>query len=240
MYVVGWRAIFVTFLLIALIACIWFVLRQPETLTRDRRTPFTLRQALAGVREIVSSRIALGYTAATGLVFAPFVAYLNSSQQIFQDVYGVGPKFPLYFGGLALAIGFSSLVNARLVMRLGMQRLSSAAALALTAVSGGLWILSGLSEGVPPFTVFMAGFLAAFFCIGLLFGNLNALAMQPLGHIAGIGASVVGALSTVISVPIGSLIAHRFDGTVLPVVGGFALFGGACWATIMWANRAES
>ena len=232
----GWRSIFTTFFAIAAIAFAWFALRQPETLPAARRRPFSPRAIGRAVLEILRIRAALGYTLATGFVFAPFIAYLSSAQQIFQEAYGAGALFPVYFGVLALAIGCASLVNGRLVMRHGMRRLAKAAAMSITLISV---VASGLAlifNGLPPFWLFMTYLLAVFLCTGLLFGNLNALAMEPLGHIAGVGAAVVASLSTFISVPLGAFVGHSFDGTMYAQIGAFAVFGAGTFAAVRWAE----
>ena len=172
-------------------------------------------------------RAALGYTLATGFVFAPFVAYLSSAQQIFREAYDTGVLFPVYFGALALAVGVALLVNGRLVMRHGMRRLSKFASGSATLISLVGWAGVFAFDGLPPLWLFMAWLMAVFLCVGLLFGNLNALAMEPLGHIAGVGAAVVASLSTFISVPLGMLVGQSFDGTMYALVGSFAIFGAA-------------
>ena len=182
-------------------------------------------------------RCALGYTIATGFVFAPFVAYLSSAQQIFQEAYRTGALFPVWFGVLALAIGGASLVNGRLVMKHGMRRLSMVAAVSVTLVSAVAWTLLFAFGGLPPFWLFIAYLLVVFVGIGLLFGNLNALAMEPLGHIAGVGAAVVASLSTFISVPLGALVGQGFDGTMYAQIGSFALFGAGAFAAMRWAEK---
>ena len=231
----GWRTIFTTFFAIAVIAFAWFTLRQPETLSAEHRRSFSPRAIGRAVGEIVRIRTALGYTLATGFVFAPFVAYLSSAQQIFQDAYGTGTLFPVYFGVLALAIGGASLMNGRLVMKHGMRRLSNFAAVSITVISLAAWAGTFAFGGLPPLWLFMAYLLAVFLCIGLLFGNLNALAMEPLGHIAGVGAAVVASLSTFISVPLGALVGQSFDGTMYAQIGAFAVFGAATFAAMWWA-----
>ena len=231
----GWRTIFTTFFAIAVIAFAWFTLRQPETLSVEHRRSFSPRAIGRAVGEIVRIRTALGYTLATGFVFAPFVAYLSSAQQIFQDAYGTGTLFPVYFGVLALAIGGASLMNGRLVMKHGMRRLSNFAAVSITVISLAAWAGAFAFGGLPPLWLFMAYLLAVFLCIGLLFGNLNALAMEPLGHIAGVGAAVVASLSTFISVPLGALVGQSFDGTMYAQIGAFAVFGAATFAAMWWA-----
>ena len=232
----GWRAIFTTFFAIAAVAFAWFALRQPETLPGARRRPFSPRVIGQGVLEVLRIRAALGYTLATGFVFAPFVAYLSSAQQIFQEAYGTGALFPVWFGVLALAIGCASLVNGRLVMKHGMRRIARAATVSITLVSVVAWALTLAFEGLPPFWLFMAYLLVIFLCMGLLFGNLNALAMEPLGHIAGVGAAVVASFSTFISVPLGALVGQSFDGTMYAQIGAFAIFGAGTFAAIGWAE----
>ena len=232
----GWRAIFGTFFTAAAIAFAWFALRQPETLPAERRRPFSPSAVGWGAIEVLRIRAALGYTLATGFVFAPFVAYLSSAQQIFQDAYGTGALFPVYFGVLALAIGGASLVNGRLVMKHGMRRLSKSSAVSITLISLAAWAGAFAFGGLPPLWLFMAYLLAIFLCIGLLFGNLNALAMEPLGHVAGVGAAVVASLSTFISVPLGALVGQSFDGTMYAQIGAFAVFGSGTFAAMRWAE----
>ena len=186
--------------------------------------------------EVVKIRAALGYTLASGCVFAPFLAYLSTSQQIFQDVYGTEELFPVYFGALALSIGVASLVNGRLVLKYGMRRLSRAAMLAITLASAAFWTLAFGFAGVPPFWLFMAYMLFVFLAVGLLFGNLSALAMEPLGHIAGVGAAVVASLATFVSVPLGALVGYGFDGTLYALIAAYALFGGGGLVAMRWAE----
>lgn len=240
LFVAHWRAIFVAFLALAVMILTWFIIRQPETLPSEKRNPFSWRRNLLAVKEICTTRVAFGYTLASGLVSAGFLAYLASSQQIFQDQYGVGTLFPLYFATLALAIGGASFANSRLVMRYGMRTLSRTALYVLTVLSLMFFAIAWNLAGHPPLWGLMIYFLLLFFCIGLLFGNLNALAMEPLGHIAGVGASVVGALATLLSVPIGTLIAQSFDGTILPLVGGFTLLGLATLAMMIWTEAGHT
>ncbi len=236
----GWRAIFATILAIAAIALTWFALRQPETLPPSRRRPLSPRDIGAAVLEVLRTRAALGYTVATGCVSAPFIAYLSSAQQIFQDAYRTGALFPLWFGVLALAFGCSSLLNGRLVMRLGMRRLSRAATVSITLVSVVAWVVALAFDGLPPFWLFMAYMLVAFFCIGLYFGNFNALAMRPLGHIAGVGAAVVASLTTFIGVPLGALVGQSFNGTMYALIGAFAVAGAATLVATWWAEGVDA
>lgn len=232
-----WRAIFASFLALAVIAFAWFALRQPETLPRERRRPLRLGSIAAAVVETCRNRRAFGYTLAVGLIFGAFVGYLTSAQQVFQDHYGVGELFPAYFAVLALSIGGASLVNGRLVMRFGMRTLSRLALWGASGLAAVFLAVTVAAAGHPPFWAFMTFFVAAFFCIGILFGNFNALAMEPMGHIAGVAAAVIGSLATVISLALGTVIGQAYDGTVLPLVLGFAAVGPAALAVQWWTER---
>ena len=236
---VGWRSIFLGFFVIAAIAFVWLFARQPETLPAARRRPFSLRVIARAVREILGIRAAVGYTVATGFAFSPFVAYLSAAPQMFEQGYGVRDSFVAWFAILALVIGAASIVNGRLVMRYGMRRLSTIAAAAIALVSTAAWIGLFSCDGLFPFWLFMAYFLLVFLCVGLLFGNLNALAMEPLGRVAGVGASVVASLGTLISVPLGAAVGQSFDGTLYAQVGAFAVFGAGMLVAIWWAGGTE-
>ena len=232
----GWRAIFAIFLVIAAISLAWFAVRQPETLPPERRRAFSPSSIGRAVIEIVRIRAALGYTLATGCVFAPFVAYLSTAQQIFQEAYDTGALFPAYFAVLVLAVGGALLVNGRLVMRYGMRRLSAVASALVALVSIIAWAGAFAFDGLPPLWLFMVYIMTVFVCVGFVFGNLSALAMEPLGHLAGAGAAVVSSLATLISLPFGILVGQLFDGTMYALIGAFAVFGTASCAAIRRAG----
>lgn len=232
----SWRGIFGSFVLMGLATLFWFGLRMPETLAPEHRAPLSLRRIVHATREIVSNRIAIGYTVAAGLISGAFLGYLNSAQQIFQEQYALGRLFPLVFGIISFSLGLASFLNARLVMRFGMRflvRRSLFLIAGLSLLALGLALLPG---GQAPLWLFMAYLMATFFCVGILFGNQNALAMEPLGHLAGIGAAVVGSLSTLLSMPLGTIIGQSYDGTVLPLVVGIGLLSGLSLLVVRWAD----
>jgi MFS transporter, DHA1 family, multidrug resistance protein len=235
--VADWRAIFGMLLLLGLITLVWFALRQPETLPLERRARFSLARILLGVRETCTNRVALGYTIGAGLIFGAFLGYITSSAQIFLSLYGVGRLFPVYFGGLALAVGVATYANSRLVMRYGMQRLSALAVGLIGSGSAAFSLIAWAAAGAPPLWSLMPYFALAFFCFGLVFGNFNALAMEPLGHIAGVAAAVVGTITSLMSLTLGTLIGQSYDGTVLPLIAGFAVLGLGSLAVMRWAER---
>ncbi|MBN1305581.1 MAG: multidrug effflux MFS transporter [Anaerolineales bacterium] len=234
-----WRSIFAVLLALALGTVTWFAVRQPETLPVERRIPFSARRIIQGFKEVLLNRVSLGYTCAAGLISGAFLGYLNSARQIFQGIYGLGALFAIYFSLVALAIGAASFMNASLVIRYGMRKLSGWAIRSIVVLAVLFIPISLLYNSKPPLGLFLAFLLLSFFCIGILFGNLNSLAMQPVGHIAGIGAAVVGSLTTFASTLLGMAIGQSYNGTILPLVSGFALLGLSSNLVMHWSDRGK-
>ena len=223
LFVASWRMIFTMLLIMALLVLCWFMIRQPETLTPTQRAQFSAQQLINSVSRVLRNPVTLGYTITAGLVSGPFVAFLSSIQQILQQQYGLGTLFPLFFAGLSIAVGSASLLNARLVMRIGMRSMARRALITMSTAVLIYGVLASYSDGHPPLWSFMLFLSTILFCTGILFGNLNALAMEPLGKIAGVGAAITSSLATFISVPIGMFIGLSYNGTVLPLIAGFGI-----------------
>ena len=232
----GWRAIFGVYLVMSLVVTIWFAVRPEETLPSHRRMPLALGRMAAAARDVVSNRQSIGNTIASGLIFGALLGYLTSAQQIMQQQYSLGARYPLFFAMVAIAIGAASFVNATLVLRYGMHALSNWSLRSICVVSVVFAAVAGTWSGHPPLWGLMAYLIATFFGIGLLFGNLNAMAMQPLGHIAGTGAAIVGATSMLISLVLGTWIGQSYNGTVLPLVIGFAALSACALLVSRWAE----
>ncbi|MFC5584614.1 MFS transporter [Nitratireductor kimnyeongensis] len=223
--IAGWRAIFVVYLALSVLLCIWLIARQPETLppqTRIRFHPVTLLQN--GARILRSRRVTL-LIIATGLVFGAHLQYLSTAADIFFDVYGVSTLFPAYFAAFAAGIGLASIVNAQIVRRFGMQSMSEGALLGLVILGLSLLSLSLVYQGRPPFLAFMGMGFLVFFCIGILFGNLNAMAMQSLGQLAGLGASLIASGSSLVAVVFAVSFGAFYNQTTIPLASGFLTTG---------------
>lgn len=238
--VADWRAIFVALLVMGLVSLAWFARRQPETLSQERRVPLSAGRILRGLREVMGNHVALGYTLMAGLVSGAFQGYLSSAQQIFQFQYGLGTLFPLIFAANAVAIGLASFTNGRLVMRFGMRKLTRISLLAMCGLSVAFLFIALASGGQPALWLLMTYLMLTFFCVGILFGNMNSMAMEPLGHIAGIGAAVVGSFATFLATPLGMAIGQAYNGTVTPLVTGFAVLGLTALALMRWAEGSRS
>jgi DHA1 family bicyclomycin/chloramphenicol resistance-like MFS transporter len=234
-----WQWIFVFLIVLAVSSVIWLAFRQPETLSEDNRRPFSVLRIGMTVLEILRIRESIGYTLMSGLMFSAFVGYLSSAQQVFQITYKLGDLFPLYFAALASGLGLASYLNSKLVHKFGMRRLCRAASILICCLTVVFVGVVYEMNGIPPLFLFMAFMMPAFFCFGILYGNFVALAMEPLGHIAGVGASVVGSISSLISVPLGALIGQQFNGTVLPLVIGFSVFSVTTFGLMCWVENGK-
>ncbi len=216
---VGWRGIFLAFILFSAISAIWAGLRLPETLAEENRRPFKAKLMIAAVIEILSLRSVRLSILAQSLAMAMLFSTLMLVQPIYSEIYDRAASFPFWFGGIAVVAGSASLLNAVLVVRYGMHRLVSIAfglQIVLSAVILGFDL--SMMAGPYGFAAFLLWQTFVFFQAGLTLGNLNAIAMEPVGHIAGMAASVVGSLSTVLAALIASPVGLMFDGTTRPLI----------------------
>ncbi|SMY07452.1 multidrug effflux MFS transporter [Flavimaricola marinus] len=224
--VYGWRGIFGGFVVFALICILWLNLRQPETLRPENRRSMKPAKLWEATVEVVSNRLVLAYIAVLTLGFGQMFALLSSIQQIYEVTYDKAESFPFWFLIGGLMSGLATVFNAALVMRLGMRRIAIFAFGAQVVISGGLLVLTQLHVigAVMPFGVFFLWQVSVFAMAGLVFGNLNALALEPLGHIAGIASSVITAASTILSIAIAAPIGLAFRGTPNPLLIGTLIF----------------
>ncbi|MGB5068335.1 MAG: multidrug effflux MFS transporter [Albidovulum sp.] len=221
----GWRSIFLAFILFAGLVSTWFGLRQPETLSVARRRPLKFVLIAAATGEILTHRVVAMVTLVMALGFAMLFATIASVQQIFDQTFGRAESFPSWFAFIALVAGSGNLLNAQLVMRMGMRWMVTVTFAAQIVISGTMALLFGMGVLTPEgeFLAFLFWVCSIFFTAGLTLGNLNALALEPMGHIAGTAASIVSAVATVISVLIAAPIGLAFDGTPLPLMHGVLL-----------------
>ena len=235
----NWRLIFVAFIVFATFANLWVALRQPETLAPAARRRLSPGLLLAAARELASHRLALISVLCQSLSLACLVATLSSQQGIFDQHFGRAASFPAWFAVIALCSILGSFVNSRMVVRIGMRGMviwTYGGQLALTAVVLGLTVLGLMPEALA-FPAHILWSIGIFAMMGLTMGNLNAMAMEDLGHIAGFAASVITATSTVLSVLIAVPIGLAFNGTAVPLMTGVALFAALAVALMTQAHK---
>lgn len=227
----GWHGVFVGFVLFAVIGATWLNLRQAETLPPERRRPLQIKPLKAAAREVLSNRHVIFCTLILTLGFGQMFALLSSAQQLFGEAYGKGSDFPFWFAAMALLSGSATILNAVFVVRFGMRRIAKWAYIMQTCVSSVMLVLT-LTGILPEWLQFPAFFLWAvsvFFMAGVTFGNLNALALQPMGHIAGTAASLISAIYTVLAMLIAAPVGLLYNGTAVPVISATVICSGLAW-----------
>jgi DHA1 family bicyclomycin/chloramphenicol resistance-like MFS transporter len=218
---------------IALIA--WTFLRLPETLPPTDRRPLRLATVAAGMRETVVTRLSGGYMLAMGVALGAMFGFVTSAQQIFVDVFETGRLFSVFFALIAGTLVVSAFLNSRLVERHGMRRLSHSALVAFIVISAVHCVFA--VTGLESLGVFMLMQSLGLFLFGFIAPNFNALAMEPLGHIAGTGSSMIGFFTTTLGTVLGWLTGQAFDGSVLPFTLGNLGWGLAALLVVLYTER---
>jgi DHA1 family bicyclomycin/chloramphenicol resistance-like MFS transporter len=220
----GWRSIFYSQLVFGFFVMIWFWKRQPETLKPENKKKFKFSLFINGAKEFIKHKNAVIFTLFSGFITGSFMVYLSASQIIFEQQYNLKEEFPFIFAGLAISIGLATFLNGNLVVRLGMYKLVSIFTVVFTIVPI-IYISLFSGESNPSIYVLLIFFGIQFFSIGFLFGNTRALAMESIGHIAGVGAAINGFGSTIMAVPIATFIGSFINDRALPLFIGFFICG---------------
>lgn len=220
----GWKSIFNSQLVYGAIVIFWLWKRQPETLKDKNRKSFSLNLFINGAIEFLKHRQAIIFTLISGFITGSFMVYLSASEQVFREQYNLSEEFPYIFAGCAIAVGLATFLNGTFVIRFGMLNIVKVFMLVFTLISL-TYVLFFFGKPNPSIYVLLTFFGLQFFAIGFLFGNLRALAMQPIGHIAGVGAAINGFVSTIMAVPIATFIGRFVTTTSLPLFSGFLVCG---------------
>lgn len=220
----GWQFIFYAQIIAAILIVIWFAIRQEETLDETNKLKFNGQLYLHGLKVFFESRQALVYTIILGFITGSFLVFLSTAQKILGEQYGLEDTFPYLFAAVALTVGISTFLNGVFVVRFGMRKLVLASSVFFSLISLA-YVLLFYRESNPSIYILMSFLVIQFLSLGFLFGNLSALAMEPLGKIAGIGAAINGFIATIIGVPIAYYIGSQLDTTALPLFMGFFMAG---------------
>jgi len=235
MLIAPWQWTFAVLSLAGLASLIWVQLRLPETLPRNARQPLNPRQVLSAYGQVLTTRITIGYMAASGIIFGALFAFIASSEQIFRVVFGKEQSFALWFAGVATCLAAANFINSRLVERLGMRRISHVVLCAFIFLSAlNVLAMSLIGEVI---WIFYPLFCLTFACFGMMGANFSALALEPLGDIAGTASAAYGFATSTVASLFGYLVAGQFDGRVIPVLQGFMLLGLASFILIGITER---
>lgn len=237
---VGWRGIFLAFVIFSLITVIWMGLRLPESLPRENRRPFRAHLLWGAVLEMVRHPTVRLSIMVQTLCMGTLFTMLIMVQPVYDVIFGRAESFPFWFAAVALVSGSASLLNAALVVRVGMRRMVTWSLAAQIGLSGTMLLLNGLLVDSPlGFGLFLFWQTTVFFMAGTTLGNLNAIAMEPMGHIAGMAASVIGAIATVSAAAIAAPVGLMFDGSMLPLNAGVFTMCCVGFALMLQMGRIE-
>ena len=237
MAVADWRWVFGSLGVFSAIIFVWTQLRLPMTLAEEDRRPFSFEQVLGAFKMIASHRITAGYMLASGVIFGCLFAFIGASEQVFDEVFGRGEKFYLYFAGIAGMLAVMNLLNSRFVGRFGMRRISHIVVLMFIALSlSNLIFMQFFGQN---FWVFYILFMLTFGCFGMIGANFSSLAMEHMGQVAGTANAVYGFVTITLSSSLGFLVAGSFDGTVRPLLIAYVLLGLSSLGIILITERGK-
>jgi DHA1 family bicyclomycin/chloramphenicol resistance-like MFS transporter len=235
---IDWRGLFLFMAGLGTLVTVWVWLRLPETLKPEDRRSFAPRSVIEGFGIVFSNHVARAYILATALLFGALIGFLNSSQQIYVGIYGAGVWFPAYFAAGATFSALAGFINSQLVSRYGMRRISHLALQVFCAASA-LMLLLGTVHLLPVWAFFIISSIL-FFTFSMIMPNFGALAMEPLGEVAGTAASAQGFMQMVLGAGIGTLIGQFFNNTTMPLAAGFLFLGLSAAGLIALAGRVPS
>lgn len=235
MTVMDWRGLFGFMAIWGFIVIVWVWLRLPETLKPEHRRPLSVRAVIEGFGIVFANRVSLAYIIGMAALFGALMGFLNSSQQIYRDVFGVEALFPLFFAGGAAFSAIGSMINAQVVNRFGMRRIARVALAVFGAAAVGI-LIAALLNALPLWLFFTLS-VVQFFAFSMILSNFGALAMEPLGEVAGTAASTQGFLQMVPGTAIGILIGQLFNGSVVPLAVGYVTVTVLTAAAVLWLGR---
>jgi DHA1 family bicyclomycin/chloramphenicol resistance-like MFS transporter len=237
----SWRGIFAAFAAFALIIALWMGVRLPETLERQDRRPVRPALMAAALKEMVTHPTVRLSIIAQCLCLGMLFTMITLVQPAYDVVFDRAESFPFWFFGVALVAGTGSLLNAVLVVRLGMRRMVTWALASQIGLASAMLVLESMPlDNSVAFGLFVTWQTSVFFMAGVTLGNLNAMGMEPMGHIAGTAASVMGAISTVVAAAIAAPVGLLFDGSLLPLTAGSLIMAFLGFLVMLHMARVEA
>ncbi len=218
--VAPWQAIFLAIAAYAAVVSLWVMLRLPET----HPIPLRFKPDVAHLRRVavfvLTEPSSLFYTIAVGLLFGSLMAYVSLMPQIFHDVFARPALMAPIFAVCAATMGAGSMLNAGLVERLGLKRISHTALTSFIAVTAIhlLWTRT-IGESVLSFVVLQAATMG---CLSLTSSNFSTIAMEKVGHVAGTAASIQAVATTILGTIVASIMGQFWHGDIslLPLTAG--------------------
>jgi DHA1 family bicyclomycin/chloramphenicol resistance-like MFS transporter len=219
-----WPWVFVALLALGVAASALFFRLIPETLAPAHRHPPELGRVMRNYLHLVNHRVGLGYLLTGAFSFGGMMTYIVTSPFVYIELHDVAVSwFGVFFGAnVALAMVVTTL-NARLVVRLGAERLLRIG-LGVQVISA--LLLFGLGVwGVPPLWAIVVATLMYLGMAGVVLGNSMAGYMAYFAKMAGTASAFSGAARFGLGAVMGSLVSLAHTGTAAPMLLGMAACG---------------
>ncbi len=237
--VLPWQAVFVFPCAVAVGLMVW-ARRLPETLPAELRRPLTRRAVAQAAKEVVTHRQTLTLILGMTMLFGILSTYLGASEGIVKNTYDLEAWFPLFFGAIGVVLAISSLNNARLVRRIGVQRLVRRMSIVGVGAAVCLVALAVATGGKPNFLLFSA-VLSVVLALGQgLSPNSNALAMAPVPHVAGTASSIIATVTSGGGAVLGGLAASFGSTSVTPFSVALLAYFAVATTLILWGTAGRS
>ena len=235
----GWQAIFVFLGSFGLLLLAATLLLFPESLKHPDPQALRLGRLISNAGAFFSNRRSLGCTLVNSFVFAGLFAFLSGSPFVLIDVYGVPVgRFGFYFALSACGLIVGAFINGRLAHRFAGERVMRGGfALLLGAGAVGVAV-AGWHLGGP--AVLMLPIMTYVMALALIQPNATALAMEPLPHMAGLAASLMGAIQMGSGSLSGLAVAALYNHTPLPMSGTIAAMAVGAFLSYYWLVRRRS
>ena len=237
MMVAGWKWMFGVLGVAGFVMCIWVKFRLPETLTLESQQELSLQKALNGFGQVLTTRVTLGYMAASGVIFGALFAFIASAEQVFEDAFGVGEYFSIWFAIIAGTLAIANFTNSRFVEKYGMRRISHGVLIVFTILAFTNYLV--MQTAGEKLILFLPLFALTFGCFGMLGANFSAIAMEPQGKIAGTASALYGFATTTVASGFGYLVSSQFNGSVAPILLGFVGLGVLSLTLVLITERGK-
>lgn len=237
LFIVPWRGIFVALLIVASVLAIWLAIKLPETLPEQYRRKLDFEQTIAAFRETLRHRQLMGYMLSGAFFFGGLYGMLGTSEQTLAEHFNLGTSWTIAFAIMAGCMAVTNFVNSRLVMQYGQRRLSQGALIGFFTISALHTAL--ILSGIDNLYLFLTLLTMAMMLMGLIAANFNALAMEPVGHVAGTASAVYGFGTGVIGAAIGAAIGQLYNDSTLPLIAGQTLTGLAAFVIVYLTERGQ-
>lgn len=220
----SWQMVFLTPPLFAVIVFLWS-LRLEESLPPDKRIPLNWKSVGQSIKKIITNPVFLRYTGITTVLFTALSSYVASSEHIVGGIYGKPNLFAWIFAGMGAVMALCTLMNSKLSSRYGARKTIRGLLIAYTVV-GSFLLLYTFIAGDPPDMIIFFVSVTLMMAINLAVEpNSSALALEPMGNMAGMASAVYGTCFFAIGASSGSVISNLMVKGVYPLVLSYAVIG---------------